>query len=83
MGTNWPAYPSGAAGANTGPYNLAAIQRPANLQICLDNNIQVHSVAGQNNRWNMLARVEDRQERDQSGPSLHALVDGYAQPLLE
>jgi prepilin-type N-terminal cleavage/methylation domain-containing protein/prepilin-type processing-associated H-X9-DG protein len=54
VGTNWPAWPNGTnqQTANV-PYNLAAIQHPANLQICQDNNILIHSVAGQNNRWNV------------------------------
>ena len=53
IGTNWPTWPNGANAPLNRPYAMAAIARPANLQICQDNNILVHSVAGQNNRWNI------------------------------
>jgi prepilin-type N-terminal cleavage/methylation domain-containing protein/prepilin-type processing-associated H-X9-DG protein len=53
IGTNWPTWPNGANAPTNTPYTLAAIVRPANLQLCQDNNILIHSVAGQNNRWNV------------------------------
>jgi prepilin-type N-terminal cleavage/methylation domain-containing protein/prepilin-type processing-associated H-X9-DG protein len=52
-GKNWPTAPSGTnPAAPNVPYTLAAIQRPANLQMCQDNNILVHSAVG-SNRWNI------------------------------
>jgi prepilin-type processing-associated H-X9-DG protein len=53
IGSNWPTWPSGTNSQSLIPYNMAAIARPANLQICQDNNILIHSVANQNNRWNV------------------------------